>query len=163
MQQHLLGFTEGVQLRQHPLGLAEGVAEQDRRPLRRPLPPATDLLGHDVAGGPAVDRQSEGGLADQHVGSHPLEGGAAGIGVPLEVAAHQPALPAGLQQDLGRTQHVAGTVERHGAIAEAQVLAVADGAQIDAGPQAPAQDAFRRCRSPSRCRSRAGHGRRGRG
>ena len=46
----------GVEAIEDALGLAEGIGEQDRGPLRRRLPPLQDLAGHRRAALPAVDR-----------------------------------------------------------------------------------------------------------
>ena len=142
MQQHLLLHPQPGQFRQHPLGLAEGVAEQQRRPIRGAAPPAHDLGRHRRTALPAVDRQAECGLADQHIGLHGLKGRAAGVGAPLVVAAHQPALAARLDPDLGRPQHMAGGMERHARVADAVQLAVLHRQQADAAAQPLPQDPF---------------------
>ena len=133
---------EGGQFRQQPLRLAEGIGEQQRRPLRRRLPPAEDLAGHLRARAPAVDRQPKGGLADQYIGAHRFKRCAAGVGATFVVAAHQPAFAAGLQPDLGTSEHMAGAVERHPGIAEAMELAILHRQQLDRGSQPLAQDAL---------------------
>ena len=111
VQQHLLFDAEGVQFGQDPLGLAEGITKEHRGALGAALPPGVDLSGYLGAGGPAVDRQAEGGLADQDIGAHRLKGGTTGIGIALEITRDQPAFAAGFQANLGRAEHMAGTVE----------------------------------------------------
>ena len=156
MQQHLIVDAEPMQFRQHPLRLSEGVAEQQRGPIRRPPPPVHDLLGHGRAAAPAVDGQPEGGLGDQHIRRNGLKGGAARVGAAFVVAAHQPAFTAGLQPDLGTAEHVAGGVERHPGIADPMHLAVVHRDQVDALPQSLPQDALRLAHGPVGAAARPG-------
>ena len=142
VQEHLLLHPQLPQLRQHPLGLAKGVAEEHRGPSWSFPPPVQQLRHHLPARSPAVDRQPEGGFGDQPISTHRLEGFTARVGLALVVTAHQPAFTARLQPDLGRAEHVTGGMEGDPRIPEPEVLAVGQRMQLDASPEAPAQDSL---------------------
>ena len=129
-----------MQFGQDPLGLAEGITKEHRGALGAGLPPVADFGGHLGTGRPAVDRQAEGGLADQHIGAHRLKRRTAGVGIALEVAADQPALAAGLEADLGGAEHVAGAVERQPGVLKLELIAVVEAVQFNALPQSLAQN-----------------------
>ena len=101
MQQHLLIHADGMELRHQPLRLAEGIAEQQRWSLSVPLPPGADVFCDISPCLPAINRQPEGGLGDQHVAGDRFKGLAAGISIPLVVPAHHPNFTIHLEADLG--------------------------------------------------------------
>ena len=131
-----------MQLREHALGLAKGVAEQHRWLLRLGLPPAQDLAGDRRSGFPAVDREAEGGFADEDVRLDGLERCATGVVAALVIATHQPALPSGFQTDLGRSEDMAGGMKGDPRLANAVEVAVAHRQQVDLCPQPLPQDSF---------------------
>ncbi len=107
----------------HPLRLAEAVAEQQARTAGGGIarPPAVDLGEERPLRRPAVDRQPERALGDEAVAAHRLEGLARRVGVfgalararePV-VSRSDPDTAAVLEAHLRRTEHVAGGVQRH--------------------------------------------------
>lgn len=135
MEEHLLLHPQLMQLRKQPLRLAEGVAEKEGGAIRRLAPPPVHLLGHRLRCRPPVDGEAEGGFADEHIRLHGGERGTAGIGIAFVITADQPAFPAGLDQDLGRAQHMAGGMEGNPGVPDLQGCAVGKGRQGDASPK----------------------------
>ena len=65
-----------------------------------------------VSGGPAVDRQAEGGFGDEGVAADRLERRAGGVGRELVVAGDDPDFAALLDADLRGAEDVSGGMER---------------------------------------------------
>ena len=68
-------------------------------------------------------RQTEGRLGDEHVAGDHLIGQAGRIAGALVVARDDHAGPARLDDDLGRSQHMAGGRETHGHVPDPDILA----------------------------------------
>ena len=99
----------GIHTAQQALSLAERVAEDHRRTALRGIapPPRIDLVKQRGLGGPAVDGQAKGGLGDEGVAAHRLEGRAGAVGLGFVVARGDPHLPTMFEPHLGRPQHMA--------------------------------------------------------
>ena len=129
---------------QHPLGLAEAVAEQHRRAAGGGVgaPPGVDVGEQHRLGRPAVDRQAEGRFGDEGVAAHRLERRAGAVVFHLVVARRHPDPAAVLQPHLGRPEDMARRVQRdlHPVVLEG--LAVGQRLQVDVGAQPGAQRAL---------------------
>ena len=143
VKQHFVFNADGMQLRHQPLGLAEGVAEQQRGMLLITFPPRSDLFSNTFPRLPGVDRQSEGGLGDQHIARHHFERFTARIGTAFVIAGHHPHLAFHPQSDLGRAEHMPGAVKRHAGLVEPELLAVRHRMECDLTSQPLSQHAFR--------------------
>ena len=72
-------------------------------------------------------RQGEGGLGDEEVARDELEGGAGGVGASLVVARDDDARALPLDQHLRAAEHMSGREQRHGHVADADLLAIGGG------------------------------------
>ena len=115
-----------AQFGEHPLRLAEDIAEEDGRPALVAVraPPRENLAGDGGRRIPRVDRKREGRLGDEGVTGDRLEGHAGRIRLPLVVPGDDPHLATVLDADLRRPEDVAGGMERHPGLADRQGFAV---------------------------------------
>ena len=105
----------GIDRRRQPLRLAERIGQQHARAAGIAVgpPPGVDLRGDRFRILPAIDRQAEGGLGDEHIALHRLERVAGWVGLELVVARHHPGHAAVRQSHLRRAEHVPRGMERH--------------------------------------------------
>src|SRR3989442_14306974 len=103
-----------LELRQHTLGLAKRIAEQDGRlPHRAHLVPPVAYLSYRCLDGiPAEKWQRERRLGHERMATNRLECGARGIGRALVVSGHDPHLAPMLNPHLRGTKHVTGGMKR---------------------------------------------------
>ena len=94
-------------------------------------PPGVDGGDGFGFGGPAEDRQAEGGFGDEGVAAERFEGLAGGVGIELVIAGDHPHFSALLEADLRGAQDVAGGMERNADGAEGQGFAIVD--RLDGG------------------------------
>ena len=141
---HHDGPDAAVHAVQDALGLAEGIAQQHRRPALCGVgaPPGVDV-GHEFRlRGPAVDGQAEGRFGNEGVAAHRLELRAGAVGVGLVVARRHPHTAAVLHAHLCGPEHMAGRVQRNAHAMVFDDLAIRQRLQGDVGPQPGAQHAF---------------------
>ena len=133
------GAEGRIEAGEDPLGLAEGVTQEERGlPVGLVLLPPLGNVGDDLGGrGPAIDREAEGGFAQKGVAADRLEGGAGRVGGQLVIAGDDPDLALVLDADLGAAEDVTGGVQGYGDVADMQRLAVGEG--LDVGVVAEAQ------------------------
>ena len=103
------------QLGQHPLRLAECIAQQDRRfaTLFAFAAPRHDLCGDRRGVRPAIDRQRERRFGDERIAGHHFEGRAGRVGLALVVAGRHPHPFTIVDAHLGRTEHMTGRMQRY--------------------------------------------------
>src|SRR5690606_35593149 len=137
---HGLG-RQPTELGQHPLRLAQRVAQQyrDLAGGAGGLPPAQHVGGHLLGRRPAVDRQAEGGFGNEGIAGHDLERRAGRVGIALVVAGMHPYLAADLDPHLRRAEDVTGRVQRHPGLAEPDRAAVLQPLQLHLAQPLPQQ------------------------
>ena len=115
----------GAQQRDQPLGLAEAVGADEMRALGKRRERGEQPADLARVGLVAEHRQPEGGLGDEEVAAHELEGRRGRIGAALVVAGDHGAAAPMLDHHLGAAEDVAGRHQPHRHAAHADRLAVA--------------------------------------
>ena len=125
-----------------PLRLAQRIGVEHRRApgLGIGAPPGVDLGKQFGLRGPAVDRQAKRRFGDEGIAAHRLEGRAGAVVFELVVARRHPDPAAMLEPHLGRTEHMAGRVQRQPHAMVLYHLAIGQRLQRDVLAQTPAQN-----------------------
>jgi hypothetical protein len=146
-----------AQAREDALRLAEGVPVEHASPpvVGVGAPPRGDVVEGLARRLPAVDRQPERRLGDEHVAAQRLERRAGRVGIGLVVARHDPHAACVLEPHLRGAENVAGRVQRHRHAVLDDPLAVADRVERDVGAEPRAQDALGVAHGEVACAARA--------
>ena len=111
------------QQRHQALRLAEGIGADHVCPLREERDGLQELANFAAGVGVAEDRQPEGRLGDEDIARDEFEGRAGRVRGALVVSRHDDPRAAGLDDDLGRAEDMAGRRKAHIDAADAHRLA----------------------------------------